>query len=79
MNKTLQAKHVSDEKFLDAMDASTEWRAPAWAQVGDIATALGVPEKIVRAKAKGLIKRGVITGCFCGCRGDFGRVEGIDK
>ena len=29
------------------------------------------PEKVVRAKAKRLIKRGLIDGCACGCRGDF--------
>lgn len=31
----------------------------------------GVPEKVVRAKAKRLIQRGLIDGCVCGCRGDF--------
>lgn len=31
----------------------------------------GVPPKVVLAKAKRLIARGVIRGCDCGCRGDF--------
>lgn len=31
----------------------------------------GVPEKVLLAKAKRLIKRGLIDGCACGCRGDF--------
>lgn len=31
----------------------------------------GVPEKVVIAKAKRLIGRGLIVGCACGCRGDF--------
>lgn len=30
-----------------------------------------IPEKIVLAKARKLIRRGVIDGCACGCRGDF--------
>lgn len=31
----------------------------------------GVPSKVVLAKAKRLINRKVISGCDCGCRGDF--------
>lgn len=31
----------------------------------------GVPPKVVLAKANRLIRRGVIDGCGCGCRGDF--------
>lgn len=31
----------------------------------------GVPEKLVLAKLKQLIKRGLVNGCGCGCRGDF--------
>jgi hypothetical protein len=29
------------------------------------------PDKLVLAKARKLIRRGVIDGCVCGCRGDF--------
>ena len=29
------------------------------------------PEKLVRAKMGGLIRRGLVGGCDCGCRGDF--------
>lgn len=38
------------------------------------------PAKVVLAKAKRLILRGVLDGCFCGCRGDFepmGRLAGL--
>lgn len=43
-----------------------------WANRFDIAKALGnPPEKVVLAKLQKLIKRGLITGCACGCRGDF--------
>jgi hypothetical protein len=31
----------------------------------------GVPEKVIRAKLSKLIRRGLIGGCDCGCRGDF--------
>lgn len=31
----------------------------------------GVPAKVTLAKARRLIKRGLIDGCPCGCRGDY--------
>jgi hypothetical protein len=30
-----------------------------------------IPKKMVLAKMRGLIKRGLVSGCACGCRGDF--------
>jgi hypothetical protein len=30
-----------------------------------------VPRKVIMAKLRRLVKRGVIDGCTCGCRGDF--------
>ena len=30
-----------------------------------------VPPKVIRAKLHNLLRRGFITGCCCGCRGDF--------
>lgn len=30
-----------------------------------------IPSKVIMAKLRGLIRRGLITGCACGCRGDF--------
>lgn len=31
----------------------------------------GVPFKVARAKMVSLIRRGLVSGCTCGCRGDF--------
>jgi hypothetical protein len=31
----------------------------------------GIPPKLLLAKAKRLVLRHLIDGCFCGCRGDF--------
>ena len=31
----------------------------------------GIPPKLVLAKMRRLIRRGVVSGCPCGCRGDF--------
>jgi hypothetical protein len=74
MDKLLQAKHVTDSAFLGVIDRIRADKR-RWTHVWDVVEALSMPEKIVRAKAKSLIKRGVITGCACGCRGDFERKE----
>lgn len=42
-----------------------------WATVWDMEERLGAPTKIVLAKARSLIRRGLMDGCACGCRGDF--------
>lgn len=43
-----------------------------WANRSDIARLFpDMPEKVVLAKLRTLIKRGLIDGCACGCRGDF--------
>lgn len=34
-----------------------------------------MPPKLVLAKARKLIRRGLVTGCACGCRGDFLRAQ----
>lgn len=31
----------------------------------------GVPPKVAHAKMKNLVRRGLVDGCLCGCRGDF--------
>lgn len=36
----------------------------------------GIPDKLLLAKMAGLIRRGLIDGCPCGCRGDY---EATDK
>lgn len=33
-----------------------------------------MPPKVVLAKARKLIRRGLLDGCDCGCRGDFTRL-----
>lgn len=80
------ARDIPDELFLDAVRAARGNWTPAWAMVDDIQAVLagipltkcrypdefpGVPRKVVLAKAKRLILRGVLGGCFCGCRGDI--------
>ena len=37
----------------------------------DLAKKLDVPDKVLLAKMRRLIKKGKVKGCACGCRGDF--------
>ncbi len=63
----------------DLADAAVLARVPSWdapgigASATGLAAALGVPEKIVRAKLRRLKRRGLVSGCACGCRGDWVR------
>jgi hypothetical protein len=38
---------------------------------------LEMPQKLLLAKAAKLIRRGLLTGCVCGCRGGFDRPRQI--
>lgn len=76
----MQAKDVPDNDFLRAvltaqLEHQREWNtgthlpwAFAW-QIGELFP--DVPAKVIRAKAKTLIRRGLMDGCTCGCRGDY--------
>lgn len=60
----LLLKHKGEWMFLfgpnDSMDRSV-WQA----------IPKDVPYKLALSKMRSLIKRGLIEGCGCGCRGDF--------
>lgn len=76
----MQAKDISDESVLAAIErvakpGSTDGYmglAPS-ASRWDIAWQLGgdLPEKVLLAKLRTMVRRGVLEGCTCGCRGDF--------
>ena len=38
-----------------------------------------VPLKVVLAKARKLIRHGLLTGCACGCRGEFEVVDAAEE
>ena len=60
------AKDISDADFVAAVI-----KHGPFAMTSELIPELGAPEKVVRAKARKLIRRGIIDGCACGCRGDF--------
>lgn len=67
----MQAKDIPDEAFLAAVRVVNEVER-RWALYGDLmSTFPGIPYKVLRAKADRLIRRGLLDGCACGCRGDF--------
>lgn len=68
----MQAKHVPDRPVLEFL-ASNQGH---WCFLGgtpDLLTAMpeGTPRKVALAKMRSLINRGLVSGCPCGCRGDF--------
>lgn len=79
-NGRLQAKDITDVDFLGQVHA-VQKRESRWCHVWDLAFAVldGVDvdgwNKLVRAKSARLIGRGLLTGCACGCRGDFELTE----
>lgn len=69
----ISAKDIPDEKALDAIRSTKgKWGVPDWSMTGDIQANLNqYPPKVVLAKLKSLVKRQVIGGCACGCKGNF--------
>lgn len=67
----LQAKDIPDQAMLQAIlhDSRTNDLPAARYRVARDHPEW--PEKVILAKCRQLLKRGLITGCVCGCRGDF--------
>lgn len=80
----LQAKDISDAEMVAALDA-TAGKHNASSNVCDQSCLWYVeahlpqyPAKVVLAKLRRLIERGIVEGCGCGCRGDFKVVRSPD-
>ncbi len=71
----MQAKDIPEGIFLDVVRNGFHKNALGMQLRHVIEAFPGVPEKVVRAKADKLIRRGLLRGCACGCRGDFNVVE----
>lgn len=71
MTKTIQAKHVSDIDVLKFIDQQNKESGP-WMMRQDVeAHFKPIPPKVVLSKLRALLKKRLIDGCGCGCRGDF--------
>ena len=68
-----QAKQIGDAEIVDAVRRSRGRNGvPAWSTTSDVAGEF--PQfhyKVVMAKLSSAIRRGLLRGCDCGCRGDF--------
>jgi hypothetical protein len=64
------AKEIPDLFFLLAVEIICEYKG-YWANRIELGRYLGEIGKVVLAKAHQLIKRGLLDGCDCNCRGDF--------
>lgn len=84
----MQCKDIPDEPILRFIIASPGWKhwygkneltldgAGDWyAKSVRNAMPEGVPDKLVLGKMRQLIRRGLVDGCDCGCRGDFELTE----
>jgi len=70
--RKFQAKHLPDAGFLLILQFFARRTDDRWMQIWDLERLMPhIPEKLIRAKMGQLIKRGLVDGCACGCRGDF--------
>ncbi len=70
-----QCKDIPDQPILDFLKAlngrwATHGKGYSMPTVQD-AMPPGTPDKLQLAKMKQLLKRGLVKGCGCGCRGDW--------
>lgn len=77
----MQAKDVTDEQMLEALAKVRGIHGvPRWSSLWDVQRWLkdahDVPAKVTLAKLKSMVKRNIIRGCCCGCRGDFELIDG---
>jgi hypothetical protein len=69
----MQCKDIPDIPILQFLNKLTRWGTwfPNFDNSVQQGMPIGVCEKLVKAKMKSLIKRGLVDGCTCGCRGDY--------
>jgi hypothetical protein len=69
-----KCKDIPDQPILEfLLSHKGKWCNWYFGDERDVHLAMpaSTPEKLVLAKMRMLIRRGVVTGCPCGCRGDF--------
>lgn len=69
----VKAADITDAQLLDAVRATQGMHGvPRWSTTWDVQDQLKTyPPKVVLAKIRSAIKRRLIHGCGCGCRGDL--------
>ena len=75
----MQCKDIPEEpilRFLDALNGRwAVWyqndREPYFDNSVQLAMPPNLPSKLIVAKMGQMIKKGIVDGCPCGCRGDY--------
>lgn len=74
----MQAKNIDENKILTFMqNIPYPYTGFTWFNIDspnslyNIPELKNVPEKVLLAKMKALIKKGLVEGCACGCSGNF--------
>lgn len=71
----MQTKDIPDKPIIDFIIKNGIQNRYTWFPdvKGSLAEAMpeGTPKKLVLSKIRSMVKRGVLVGCPCGCRGDF--------
>lgn len=74
-NGRMQCKDIPDVPVLQFLtklgDRWANWFGPEFDNSVTHAMPAGTPEKLALGKMRMLMKRGLVDGCGCGCRGDF--------
>lgn len=69
----MQLKDIPDAPILAFLSSLDRWAT--WSSEGDNSVLSAMPEgtseKLACEKMKGMIRRGLVDGCTCGCRGDY--------
>lgn len=70
--KKLQCKDIADQPILQLLSRFQHCTLiEGFTNSVQVAMPADTPKNLVRAKMGSLIRRSLITGCACGCRGDF--------
>jgi hypothetical protein len=70
----MQCKDIPDRPILEMLGRNpAKWHNWYFGDEFDVGRAMpdGTPEKLKLAKMRMMIRRKIVDGCPCGCRGDF--------
>lgn len=69
----MQCKDIPTEPILHYLLKHKGQWCGWWGEERNVSLAMpaGIPSRLILAKMKQLIKRDLVIGCACGCRGDF--------
>jgi len=67
----MKASDISDSEVLEAMKETLLYENLGSSLWNIQAKLAQFPGKVVTAKLRSMLNRGLIRGCCCGCRGDF--------